>query len=342
MTKKFFNSLAIEDLKETVKLLNLPTFRAKQIHDWIYQKYTIDLEDMSNLPKNVRIALAQDFAITSLQVIERAEDSEGTCKLLLELQDQETIEMVVIPSENRITFCLSSQVGCPVGCKFCASGRHGLSRNLSCEEILSEFLIGCNEIGRLPDNVVFMGIGEGLLNFNNLVQAIEFMTSPEYYGLGSRRITISTSGYIPGIKKLADLRKEFTLAISLHAPNDEVRSLIIPDKLRAKVSEIMEASDYYLDKCNRMVTLEYTLLAGINDKIEHAKELAFLAKKHHCKVNLIPYNDTGNEFKRPSQKRINDFADVLRRGGVTATIRNSKGSEKTGACGQLRSRHIES
>ena len=341
MSKSFLNSCTIEDLQELVKSRNLPVFRAKQIHDWIYRKYTLELEDMSNLPKNVRSSLETDFSVTSLKVIERAEDSEGTCKLLLALQDQETIEMVIIPSENRITFCLSTQVGCPVGCKFCASGRHGLMRNLSCEEILSEFLVGCNEIGRLPDNVVFMGIGEGLLNFNNLVQAIEFMTSQDYYGLGSRRITISTSGYIPGIKKLADLEREFTLAISLHAPNDEVRSLIIPDKLRSKVAEIMEASDYYLAKCNRMVTLEYTLLAGINDKIEHAEELAVLAKKHHCKVNLIPYNDTGNEYKRPAQKRINDFAEVLRKRGVTATIRNSKGSEKTGACGQLRSRHME-
>lgn len=319
---------------------NLPAFRAKQLHDWIYKKYVIDFDSMQNLPKIMRENLQEISFVTSIKIIEKVADSEGTTKLLLQLFDGETIEMVLIPSENRMTFCLSTQVGCPVGCKFCASGRHGLKRNLTCEEILSEFLIGCHELGSLPDNVVFMGIGEGLLNFENLRDAIEFMSSADYFGLGIRRITVSTSGFIPGIKKLADWEREITLAISLHAPNDEVRSKIIPDKLRAKVADIMEASDYYLAKCNRMVTLEYTLLDGINDRREHASELALLAKKHHNKVNLIPYNDTESEFKRPPQKKINEFADILRKNGVTVTIRQSKGNEKISACGQLRSRRM--
>lgn len=340
MKKTAINGLTLDELKEFVQTQKLPAFRAKQIYDWIYRKFVLSFEDMLNLAKENRAGLSQTADVTSIEVIERVSDSEGTEKLLLKLADAETIEMVIIPSEDRITFCLSTQVGCPVGCRFCASGRHGLTRNLTCEEILSEFLIGCNAIGRLPDNVVFMGIGEGLLNFDNLVKAINFMTSPDYFGLGTRRITVSTSGFIPGIKKLADLGKELTLAISLHAPNDEVRSLIIPDKLRAKVADIMEASDYYLAKCNRMVTLEYTLIDGINDSRENARELAFLAKKHHNKVNLIPYNDTESEFKRPPQKRINEFAEILQQQGVTVTIRRSKGNEKVSACGQLRSRNL--
>ncbi|MBQ9789029.1 MAG: 23S rRNA (adenine(2503)-C(2))-methyltransferase RlmN [Lentisphaeria bacterium] len=341
MKKLFLNALTLEELKKLVRSENLPDFRAKQIQEWIYRKYTVNLSEMTNLSKDIREKLSQTAAVTSLQLAEKVADSEGTTKLLLALADGETIEMVLIPSESRMTFCLSTQVGCPVGCKFCASGRYGLTRNLSAEEILSEFLIGCSEIGRLPDNVVFMGIGEGLLNFENLRKAIEFMSSSDYYGLGIRRITVSTSGYIPGIRKLADWGRELTLAISLHAPNDEVRSRIIPDKLRAGVAEIMEASDYYLSKCNRMVTLEYTLLDGINDHREHAEELAILAKKHHNKVNLIPYNDTESEYKRPSQKKINEFAEVLHRKGVTVTIRQSKGNDKISACGQLRSRRME-
>lgn len=319
----------------------LPKFRSQQLMDWIYKKFKTNFNDMQNIPLSLRQELANDAQICSVETDSSCQSKDGTTKLLLKLADSETIEMVIIPSETRTTFCLSTQVGCPVGCKFCASGELGLTRNLTAEEIVAEFIIGCQMIERLPDNVVFMGIGEGLLNFDNLAKAIDFLTDSNYFGLGTRRITVSTSGFIPGIIKLADLGKELTLAISLHAPNDEVRSKIIPDKLRANIADIMEASDYYLDKCNRMVTLEYTMLANINDQKAHAEELAKIAKKHHNKVNLIPYNETNSIYKRPSRETIRDFAQILENHNVTVTIRQSRGNDKISACGQLRIKKLE-
>ncbi len=328
--------LTTSELKELCKKLNFPEFRGKQISEWLYKKYQFDFTKMNNIPKEMRETLSQEYGNYFIKVVEEIVASDGTTKLLLELFDHETIEMVLIPSENRITFCLSTQVGCPVGCLFCASGVNGLVRNLHASEILNQFLIGCNYIGKLPDNVVFMGIGEGLLNFDALVKAINFMIDKDYCGLGTRRITVSTSGYVPGIFRLADLQKELNLAISLHAPNDEIREKIIPPNVRYSVNDIMNAADFYLEKCGRMVTLEYTLLSGINDSKSHAKELAILAKKHHAKINLIPYNETDSKFKRPHRDVIKSFLSVIERENAHVTIRQERGSKEAAACGQLR------
>lgn len=328
--------LSIEELTAELRKMGEPAFRAKQIHDWIYRKFASSWDDMTNLPKDLRSKCAEKWDFSSLNLEKTVAADDGTRKLLLSLHDGETIEMVIIPAEKRITFCLSTQVGCPVGCLFCASGKNGLVRNLAMHEILGEFQAGCAQIGGLPDNIVFMGIGEGLLNFENLIAAVERMTSESYYGMGVRRITISTSGFVPGMLKLAELKKELNLAISLHAPNDQIRRSIIPGKLRYPINEIMEAADNYRIKCNRMVTLEYTLLKNINDSRECAKALAAIASEHHAKVNLIPYNDTGSEFQRPSTKTISDFESILHRSGVAVSVRRERGSDQAGACGQLR------
>ncbi len=325
-----------DELAAFLQSMGEPRFRAAQVFDWIYKKNAASWDDMSNLPKSLRQKCAECLQFKSVRELESVKSDDGTEKILLGLNDNECIEMVVIPAEKRITFCLSTQVGCPVGCLFCASGKNGLVRNLAMHEIIGEFQSGCAKIGRLPDNIVFMGIGEGLLNFENLIGAVDRLTSDEYFGMGVRRITVSTSGFVPGMLKLAELGRELNLAISLHAPNDEIRSKIIPGKLRYPIDEIMEAADVYREKCNRMVTLEYTLLNGINDSADCASSLAEIARRHHAKVNLIPYNDTGSEFRRPAQKVIDKFEHILDRAGVAVSVRRERGSDQAGACGQLR------
>lgn len=333
---KIITELTLAELTAELKAMGEPSFRAKQIHEWIYRKNAASWDAMSNISKDLRQKCAEKWKFTSVEECESVKSSDGTEKLLLKLHDGELIEMVIIPAEKRITFCLSTQVGCPVGCLFCASGRNGLTRNLAMHEIIGEFQTGCAKTGRLPDNIVFMGIGEGLLNYENLLSAIERLTENEYFGMGVRRITVSTSGFVPGMLKLAERQQELNLAISLHAPNDEIRSKIIPGKIRYPISEIMEAADVYREKCNRMVTLEYTLLDGINDSPDAASALAEIARKHHAKVNLIPYNDTGSDFKRPSDKKINKFEQILDRAGIAVSVRRERGSDQSGACGQLR------
>ena len=315
-------------------------FRATQIAEWLYRHGVLDPMAMKNLPLPLRGALKADFLAPGSSVAQAEKSPDGTEKLLIGLHDGETVEMVLIPGrEERLTFCLSTQVGCPVGCLFCASGRDGLIRNLAAGEIIEEFLLGSERAGRRPDNIVFMGIGEGLLNFHELSKALHILTSPEYFGMSPRRITVSTSGYVPGMLKFAELGKEFTLAISLHAPDDETRARIIPDKVRYPIAEIMAAADRYLETAGRMVTIEYTLLAGINDSREAAVKLARLARAHHAKVNLIPYNATDSQFQRPSRQVIETFEKTVFDAGAHVTLRTERGSDSSAACGQLRARN---
>lgn len=338
MNRFFLAGTSPVALREWAKSHNLPAFRGTQVAGWVYEKGVVEPKEMNNLPLSVRELLKTEFFAPGTAVSETAGSEDGTEKLLLTLHDGETVEMVLIPAEERLTFCLSTQVGCPVQCRFCASGRDGLIRNLAAGEILEEFLLGSRRAGRRPDNLVFMGIGEGLLNFRELAAALEMLTSPEGFGMSPRRITVSTSGYVPGMRKFAELGREFTLAVSLHAPDDETRSRLIPDKLRYPVAEIMEAADFYLQKAGRMVTLEYTLLAGFNDTPVHARALGELAVRHHCKVNLIPYNSTGGEFRRPSRQTIREFEDIVAVSGAHVTVRVERGAKSVAACGQLRTR----
>lgn len=340
LDRKVITSLSIQEIIDGLKEMHEPAFRAKQIAEWIYKKNVRSWDEMSNLSKDLRQKCAEKWIFCSTEETDSVKSADGTEKLLLKLHDGECIEMVIIPAGGRVTFCLSTQVGCPVGCLFCASGKNGLVRNLANHEIIGEFQLGCAKIGRLPDNIVFMGIGEGLLNFANLMSAVEKLTDEKFFGMGVRRLTISTSGFVPGMYKLAELGKELNLAISLHAPDDEIRSRIIPDKLRYPIAEIMEAADVYREKCNRMPTLEYTLLKDINDSPACAKSLSRIAREHHTKVNLIPYNDTDSEFKRPAKNAIDTFEKILRNADVAVTVRQERGSDKAGACGQLRAEHM--
>lgn len=331
-----FPAVGKADLEALMASWGEPGYRANQVIEQIWKRGVYDFAAMSTLPAALRGKLADEFGAFPAAVSRRREASDGTVKLLLELHDGAVIEMVVIPFEDRITFCLSTQVGCPVGCLFCASGAAGLERNLSAAEMLAELFLGASEIGRWPDNVVFMGIGEGLLNCANLFAVLEFITSKDYIGMSPRRITVSTSGVKDGIRKLAELGREYNLAVSLHAPDDATRAKIIPPAMRRPVAEIMAEVDFYREHAGRMVTLEYTLLADINDSFHCADALALLARKHFCKVNLIGYNATGSGFKRPSRPKIKAFLDRLLAAKVHATLRLERGSDSDAACGQLR------
>ena len=339
--KQCLAGLTRAELRQWAAANGEAAFRGSQIADWMYRHFQPDPNEMNNLPAGTRRKLAEAFYAPCVHMLQSDCAPDGTEKLLAGLTDDEAVEMVLIPGgdedeKQRLTFCLSTQVGCPVGCLFCASGRNGLVRNLKAGEMVGQFLLGCRRAGRRPDNLVFMGIGEGLCNFEELSKALQILTGQEEFAMSPRRITVSTSGFVPGMQKFAALEKEFTLAISLHAADDETRSKIIPGKVRYPIAEIMAAADLYLEKAGRMVTFEYTLLDGINDRPSDAEKLAKLAMAHHAKVNLIPYNSTGGEFKRPAKEEIRRFRDILASAGAHVTIRQERGAKSSAACGQLR------
>ena len=329
----FLAASELAGLQDFCQRHNFPSFRARQIASWLYEHCVTDPEDMNTLPAAIRSALKEEFLAPGTVIAENSKSSGEVEKLLLRLFDGECIEMVIIPSEKRLTFCLSTQVGCPVGCYFCASGRNGLTRNLSAGEMLEEFCIGTRRAGR-PDNLVFMGIGEGLLNFEQL--AVTLNTLVDKFTFSPRRITVSTSGFVPGMEKFASLKREFNLAVSLHAPDDETRSKLIPPKLRYPVAEVLRAADRIAEANNRQYTLEYTLIEGINDSAYHAEKLGKLAFSHHAKINLIPYNETGGPFRRPQPEVIDRFEKTAADTGARITRRIERGAKGTAACGQLR------
>ena len=327
-----------EEIKDFLLSCGEKPFRAKQICDWLYNKCEFDVMQMNNLPLALREMLRNKGASPRSSVAENVSGSGGTGKLLIKLDDGEMIEMVLIPSPERMTFCLSTQVGCPVRCRFCASGAHGLVRNLRCDEILEEFYHGVKLHGALPDNIVFMGIGEGLLNWKNLKRSLEVLSAPEGsgFGMSPRRITVSTSGYVPGMDEFAAWGKPYNLAVSLHAVTDDVRSKLIPDFCRSPVSEILSACQRCSDATGRMITFEYTLIDNINDDPSMGRELGRIARRLHAKVNLIACNPVDGTFARPPEKRLQEFQEAVSEYATTVTMRIEKGSSAASACGQLR------
>lgn len=339
----YLPGISNDELKAFLTGIGEKPFRSKQILDWLYGKCEFNVNKMLNLPGNLRQQLSAARVSLNSKVVEAAPGSGGTEKLLIALEDDQAIEMVLIPSPERMTFCLSTQVGCPVRCRFCASGAHGLIRNLRCDEILEEFYHGVQEHGAIPDNIVFMGIGEGLLNWKNLKRALEVLSAPapEGFNMSPRRITVSTSGYVPGMKEFAAWGKPFNLAISLHAVDDETRSRLIPDNVRYSIKEILQACSECSEATGRMATFEYTLVDGINDDPAMGRELGKIAARLHAKVNLIAYNPVNDEFKRPPEKRLKEFFRAVEEYATTVTMRIEKGSSAASACGQLRLRRQE-
>ena len=328
---------AKEDLELFTEQNGEKKFRAEQIMDWIQKKLVADPDAMTNLPPSTKNALKENFRCSLVKAIQKDEADDGSAKYLLGLSDGETVECAVIPAEDgRKTFCLSSQVGCPVGCLFCASGAGGLTRNLEAAEIVEEYMLLARENGGAPDNVVMMGIGEPLLNFNNLIAALETICDPDGMALAQRRVTISTSGWTPGIRNLAERGKQWNLAVSLHAPDDSTRGLLIPAKYRRDIKDIMQACRMHREETGRMLTFEYVLLAGVNDSPEQARAFARIAYDARAKVNLIPYNKARGSYKRPSRDAIKRFENVLKTLHIPVTTRVEKGFTASAACGQLR------
>lgn len=333
----FLATASKQDIAAALKAAGQPAYRADQVYDWIVRKWTVDPALMTNLSAAAKEALSRAFRCASVSIEAEYPADDGSAKYLLRLHDGETVECARIPAEDgRMTFCLSSQVGCPVSCVFCSSGADGLTRNLAAGEIVEQYFLLCRKLGQAPDNVVMMGIGEPLLNFDNLVAALNVITDPDGVALAQRRVTISTSGWTPGIKALTELRRQWNLALSLHAPDDKTRALLIPTKFRRDIREILAACQAHREATGRLLTLEYVLLAGINDSPEMARKFARLAADANAKVNLIPYNKARGAFERPSREAVKRFENALKTLHVPVTVRVEKGASATAACGQLR------
>jgi 23S rRNA (adenine2503-C2)-methyltransferase len=322
-----------------------PSFRSKQILDWLWKKKVLTIAEMSNLPAQLREKLSASFRISSLthQTTQGAADT--TRKFLFRLHDGRYVESVLIPANpalygdtsDRRTLCVSSQVGCAFGCKFCASGLAGFTRNLDASEIAGQVLAAEQLSGERVDNLVFMGMGEPLSNLPHLLEAIALITGADTLNLGARHLTISTSGLVPQIRELAQHPQQLRLAISLHGATDDVRQQIMPINKKWPIAELFDALDDWNSRKKQKLTLEYILIEGVNDSLEQAEILARHAKRVQAKVNLIPYNTvTGLDWIRPSDTRCKTFRDVLKNAGVSATLRLEKGHDIDAACGQLR------
>jgi 23S rRNA (adenine2503-C2)-methyltransferase len=359
-------SLIRDELEAQFKLWDQPVYRVTQVLEWLYVRRATSWDAMTNLPKKLRAQMAENYSLQSLELVRKQGARDITQKFLWKLADGAFIESVLIPASpalygeasDRHTLCVSTQVGCAYGCKFCASGLDGWKRNLAPDEIVEQVLgterwneeqskVESQKSGRasadpaldtrLINNLVIMGMGEPLSNYENLLKALRILNAPWGGGIGARKITISTSGLVPQIRRLADEPEQFRLAISLHGATDEVRQRIMPVNRKYPLKELTAALEYYQAQKDRMITFEYILIAGVNDALEQSRPLGTLARHLRAKVNLIPYNKVeGLPWQRPSEEVCEDFLDALEKQKVPATLRREKGGDIDAACGQLR------
>ena len=330
------SGMNLEEIELLATDMGASKFRAKQIHNWIYSKSVSSIDDMTNLAKDFREELKSKAKITDVKIKAKQVSSDGTIKYLIEYPDGECTETVLMRFDNRanLTACVSSQIGCAVNCAFCATGKRGFIRNLSYKEIIEQVLTIQRDTGLKVTNIVFMGQGEPLLNLDNVLKALEIFN--EDFQIGARRITISTSGIIPQINKLAEMELQSTLAISLHAPNHDIRKTIMPIENKYTMQELKKALQYYIDKTGRRITIEYILIDKLNDSIENAKELAYYLKDIKCNINLIPYNSIDESvYKKSSSNSIMRFKYILEHSGKKVTVRLERGADIDAACGQL-------
>ena len=351
--------LAVEPQEEKTNLLGLSAsrleefflelgekrFRATQVMKWIHQAGVDDFEQMTNVAKSLREKLAAVAEIRAPEVVERHDSVDGTCKWIIRVAGGSCIETVYIPERDRGTLCVSSQVGCSLDCSFCATGKQGFNRDLTAAEIIGQVWIAANHFGqfdpkvsRRVTNVVMMGMGEPLMNYRNVVDAMSLMLADNGYGLSKRRVTLSTAGVVPMIEKLGD-EIDVSLAISLHAPNDELRNELVPINRKYPLAQLIDASRRYLTKMpdvHRKITVEYTLIDQVNDRREHAEQLAALLVDLPCKVNLIPFNPfDAVDYKKVSNNSLHRFRDILQQAGYIVTVRTTRGDDIAAACGQL-------
>ncbi len=327
------------ELTDWVVAHDWPKFRAGQLQQWLFRRRATSFEQMSDLPKLLREQLATEFRLFNATVESHQVASDRTEKLLLKLGDGETIECVLMREPERVTVCISTQVGCAMGCVFCASGMLGLKRNLSVGEIIEQVLrlqAGLAEDERIT-NIVVMGIGEPLANLSAVLPALEAISSPDGLGIGARHITVSTVGLPAKIREFARIGKQYNLAISLHAPNNTLRNQLVPVNDKIGVEAILDAADEYFDVTGRRVTFEYVLLAKVNDEPQHAQQLAHLLRGRCAHVNLIPMNGVSVlPYQEPAAPRTQQFVAILEQAGIPATVRKRKGADIDAACGQLR------
>jgi 23S rRNA (adenine2503-C2)-methyltransferase len=349
LSKRSIYSLTLKEIQEWFSARRAPFYRASQLIHWLYRKRVEAFAEMSDLSDELRGALADDFHLATLRFQQKTGSSDTTQKYLFGLCDGNFIESVLIPASpalygsasDRKTICVSTQVGCAYGCKFCASGLDGWARNLDPGEMVSQILKVESLSGEKINNIVFMGMGEPLANYENLMRAIEIINARWGVGIGARHITISTSGLAPRIRELADQPLQIRLAISLHGATNEIRQMIMPVNKRYNLKTLMEACEYYRLKKRQRITFEYILIDRVNDQLAQAIELGKLARDLQAKVNLIPYNTVeGLNWARPSETRQDQFFKTLRKAGVDATIRREKGHDIDAACGQLRRRSL--
>lgn len=334
---KVLSGLSLSEIEEITDLLGASKFRARQIHNWIYLKSVNAIDEMTDLSVKFREELKKIACVTDVKIKVKQESSDGTLKYLLEYPDGECVETVLMRFDNRanLTACVSSQVGCAVNCSFCATGKRGFVRNLTYKEIIEQVLTIQRDTALKVTNIVFMGQGEPLLNLDNVLKAMEIFN--ENFQIGARRITVSTSGIIPGIEKLAQIGMQSTLAISLHAPNHNIRANLMQIENKYSMPELKKALKEYIEKTGRRITVEYLLIKDLNDTIECAKQLVDYLYDIKCNINLIPYNSTEkNDYQKPSGNSIMRFKSLLEQSGKKVTVRLERGADIDAACGQLR------
>lgn len=333
---KVLSGLSQSEIEEFLEPFNVSKFRARQIHQWIYAKYASSFDEMTDLAKTLREELAKSAVIPMAKIAKKQVSSDGTVKYLLEYPDGECVETVLMRFDNRsnLTACVSCQVGCAMDCAFCQTGKRGFIRNLTPQEIIEQVLTIQRDLKVKVTNVVFMGQGEPLLNYNNVLAAIKLLN--DELTIGARRITVSTCGIVPNIIKLADIDFKPTLAISLHAPTTEVRKQIMPVENKYNLDELKKALKYFIEKTKNRITIEYTLIGGLNDDIYTAQKLAKFLLDLKCNINLILYNPIKNDvFKRPKKEDVYKFKYILESSGKKVTTRLERGADIAAACGQL-------
>ena len=331
----------LSDLQNEILTLGEKKYRAEQIFKWIYIDKVKEFDEMTNLSMELREKLKQEYTMCNFKILKKQESSDGTKKYLFDVLDGNAIETVLMEYHHGKTICVSSQIGCKMGCKFCASTGIKFIRSLTAGEIVEQILAVEQDIGDKISNVVFMGIGEPFDNYDNVMKAIQIINNQKGLNIGARHISISTSGLVPMIYKFADEELQCTLSISLHATTDEKRSKMMPINNRYNIKELMEACKYYINKTNKRISFEYALAKDNNDNLEDAKELVKLLKGMLCHVNLIPINKIENgEYVKSSNENIIKFRDYLNEKGIVATIRRELGSDIDAACGQLRRKNL--
>ncbi len=340
--KRNLLGLDAQELARFFEGLGEKPFRARQVERWIHQLGEADFPAMSDLSRALREKLAVTACVTAPSIVGDETTADGTRKWLIKVDGANAVESVFIPELGRATLCVSSQAGCVLDCSFCATGKQGFNRNLSAAEIVGQLWLANRELGspsrakRIISNVVFMGMGEPMLNLDNVIPALRLMLDDNAYGLSRRRVTVSTSGVVPGMDRLRE-ECPVALAVSLHAPNDALRDELVPLNRKYPLKSLIAACNRYLEAAPRdFITFEYVMLEGVNDTEAHAREAAALARSVRCKYNLIPFNPfTGVSYRRSSPERIRRFAEILQRAGITVTTRKTRGDDIAAACGQL-------